>query len=209
MPGGHLSRMHQVLLAPDLDLDGFPQRPAQPPECLQRAALAAKELHLLEPMDPEKSVLTKVGPVHPIKQGLVPAMEARKLLKSDAVCLPAYVRHSYEQFQERLGEAQNEALANGETKRWLEMQRADDLTRFLSRDDISMLSRAEVCKLGKAVQAMQVAGHKARMQWDAQLKDEEANVPNSVASSISAAQKYARRLAGYGFRCRASAFLFT
>uniref|UniRef100_A0A7S0B8N3 Uncharacterized protein n=1 Tax=Pyrodinium bahamense TaxID=73915 RepID=A0A7S0B8N3_9DINO len=128
-------------------------------------------------------------------------------LGGDEPCSPVMLQFSYKRLQGALRDAQRAAFPS-HADRWLELQHVDDLTRFLSRADNSVLSRSEVSKLGKALAAAQLAGHDARMDFTAPLKKSEEGVPDTLANAISDVQMFTRSLAKYGYRCRATAFLW-
>mmetsp|Transcript_57638 Transcript_57638/g.185170 ORF Transcript_57638/g.185170 Transcript_57638/m.185170 type:complete len:181 (+) Transcript_57638:153-695(+) len=179
-------------------------RKAAPPpdEGFTRAALASDELS--KPWF--SSTLVQLGATRSAGRPLVSPTRARALAKGGGACSPWLLQSSYRQLQESLATAQRAAFPTY-PDRWLELQHVDDLTRFLSRADVSVLSRREVSNLGKALAAAQFAGHDARMDYAAQLKKSQEGVADQLAGAIANAQMDMRSVAAHGFRCRATAFL--
>mmetsp|Transcript_30001 Transcript_30001/g.93226 ORF Transcript_30001/g.93226 Transcript_30001/m.93226 type:complete len:231 (-) Transcript_30001:20-712(-) len=173
-------------------------------EGILRAGLASKDLE-----DPSAtSAVASLGARRPRGQrSALTSSAAQSLIRSDeAGCSAMTLRSYYEGLVNALAKAQRIAFPKF-PDRWLELQHVDDLTRFLERADVSMLTRPEVSKLGKAFTAAQLAGHDARMVIDAPLKDSERGVPSGLAMAISNMQMYAKGVAAHGFRCRATNFL--
>jgi len=166
-----------------------------------RAALASEEMD----KSWNETFLFNLGATN--KSGKLPVTSRRAAaaLQSQESCRPPFLQASYMNLTQALSRAQVAAFPQF-ADRWLELQRVDDLTRFLSRSDVSVLSKREVSRLGNALAAAQVAGHNARMDFVAALKKSEEGVPDRLADAIRAVQVQARSVAGNGFRCRATAF---
>ncbi|CAK0877045.1 unnamed protein product [Prorocentrum cordatum] len=133
---------------------------------------------------------TNKGPHHVpalYRQGYVPIAPGRASnAASGGPCVPFLVHSAYHSFQDALAKAQLRSMEAGETARWLELQRADDLLRFLHRADNSHFSDAEVSSLGRALAATQLAGRGARTEVNGQLSYEAEKVPGSPSACRSA-----------------------
>mmetsp|Transcript_11883 Transcript_11883/g.21719 ORF Transcript_11883/g.21719 Transcript_11883/m.21719 type:complete len:199 (+) Transcript_11883:96-692(+) len=108
----------------------------------------------------------------------------------------------------KIEEAQRVALDIA-PRRWLMLQRADDLTRFLNRASNDKMPAEEISQLGQAVTAIEQAGYGARMKFLAPLAPSEEGVPDRLSGAIQQAKMAAELGAGYAFRCRATTFLST
>mmetsp|Transcript_48155 Transcript_48155/g.108169 ORF Transcript_48155/g.108169 Transcript_48155/m.108169 type:complete len:198 (+) Transcript_48155:114-707(+) len=106
----------------------------------------------------------------------------------------------------KIEEAQRIALDIA-PRRWLMLQRADDLTRFLNRASNNKMSPEEISQLGQAITAIEQAGYGARMKFFARLAPSEEGVPDRLSGAIAQAKMAAELGAGYAFRCRATTFL--
>lgn len=132
-----------------------------------------------------------------------------KARKGLPICSPLMLKMNHQLLNDDIERAQAEALRAPPEERWrfIELQRVQDLASFLWRSDVSELSKDEVCRLGRAMRAADLAGYKARMEINAPLKDEEAKVPEELASSISNVRQRAKSVAAYGYNCQVSSFL--
>jgi len=126
------------------------------------------------------------------------------------VCSPELVKATYKSFTDSLSEAQQLAFKYKEFTRWLHLQRADDVTRFLWRSDVSQLSLDEICSLGKALQSAQATWmpgpyHPKVLRGMTAL---DYAVPRDLRHALMNTQLFARNLAAFGFRCQATAFIW-
>jgi len=194
-----LRDQHQVLTAVrSVESTAHRQRRLPKTAGLEKAALAARLLH--DEGAESSSVFAALA---------VPGLGAGRAPADFGDCDSASLKLSYERFFQALSEAQARSFGYGQTSRWLDLQRADDLTRFLQRVDVSELTLGEVEALGKAWQATEMAGHQLAAGAGASARRREVCVPNDLAASLFDAQRHARSVAAHGFRCRASSFLWT
>lgn len=121
-------------------------------------------------------------------------------------CLPLYMNNTYISLRGSLEYAQKHAMKIAPA-RWYELQRVDDLTRFMMRADNSVLTKTEVGDLGEAFRHARIAGANARSNWMMPLKKTEAGIPAELEGGLREVQFFAKKLAAHGWRCRASEFL--
>eukprot|EP00931_Biecheleriopsis_adriatica_P048180 TRINITY_DN27837_c0_g1_i1.p1 TRINITY_DN27837_c0_g1~~TRINITY_DN27837_c0_g1_i1.p1 ORF type:complete len:235 (-),score=48.31 TRINITY_DN27837_c0_g1_i1:57-761(-) len=181
----------------------IPPSDHKPSEGFMRANLTSNELNMYLPASPG----FLMGGTHRKGFQLMTAAKARSVSRSSQdPCMPFLLDNSFERLKRALANAQLEAFYH-DKRRFLELQRAEDLIAFLNRSDKHRLKEAEVSRLGKAMAAIQNAGRGARMDYTAQLRRSEEQVPNSLSDSISLAQEAMRDVVAFGFRCRATTFL--
>merc|ERR1712183_245873 len=116
------------------EMDGVEAKVKIIDEGFRRAREAGVELN-------EKGMATNMfakGVTWP--KGFTPVDSNRVKDKGDGVCVPTFLRLAYQSLTKSLAAAQLAAWAAKDYKRWLELQRADDFSRFLSRSDVSELS---------------------------------------------------------------------
>lgn len=121
-------------------------------------------------------------------------------------CLPIFLKANYISMSEALEKAQHHAFQIAPA-RWYELQRADDLSRFLMRQDVSVLSKEEVGDLGEALRHVRIAGANVRADSMMPLKKNEQGIPGQLEASLQTAHKYAKVTAAHAFRCRDNEFL--
>jgi len=121
-------------------------------------------------------------------------------------CLPLYLKNMYIRLRDSLEYAQGHAMKIAPA-RWYELQRIDDLTRFLTRADNNVLTKSEVGDLGEALRHARIAGANVRSNYMMPLKKEELGVPGELEGGLQDVQLFAKKLAAHGYRCRASEFL--
>lgn len=127
--------------------------------------------------------------------------------KSDhGPCLPIYLANSYVSLREALERAQHQAMRVAPA-RWYELQRADELTRFLTRADVSVLSKEEVGDLGEALRHVSIAQTNARTNDTMPLTKAQKDVPLPLEGALQNAYMYAKATAAHGYRCRDNEFL--
>eukprot|EP00930_Biecheleria_cincta_P090512 TRINITY_DN79901_c0_g1_i1.p1 TRINITY_DN79901_c0_g1~~TRINITY_DN79901_c0_g1_i1.p1 ORF type:complete len:221 (+),score=44.30 TRINITY_DN79901_c0_g1_i1:28-663(+) len=209
MGGSFGKKQHPIDVVQNWDKEFWPADPPKPPryvpdEGFQRALLAAEEKEKVYFPDSE---LAHLGGAHGSGYRIMSPSRARKLARNHAKpCAPSMLELSYQRLKERLAQAQY-ATQTQFPDRFLELQRAEDLSNFLNRADNDKLTNAEVSKLGEALAATQLAGRGARMDIFGQKSHSQEFMPNSAADAISLAQTAARDVAAQAFRCRATTFL--
>lgn len=121
-------------------------------------------------------------------------------------CLPIFLANNYVSLREALEHAQHQAMRIAPA-RWYELQRADELTRFLTRQDVSVLSKEEVGDLGEALRYVSIAQANARTNAILPLTKAQKDVPLPLEAALQRAFAYAKNTAAHGYRCRDNEFL--
>jgi hypothetical protein len=121
-------------------------------------------------------------------------------------CLPIFLQNNYINFREALAIAQLHAMKVAPA-RWYELQRADELSRFLSRGDVSVITKEELGDLGEALRHVHIAQANVRKSWIAPLKKNEQGVPYRLEGALYNAQLWGKATAAHGYRCREDEFL--
>lgn len=124
----------------------------------------------------------------------------------DGECSPLFLKNTYIQFLEALGRAQHEAQAIA-PGRYYELARADELTRFLMRGDVSVLSKTEVADIGEALRHVDIAMANVRKNMLLPLKKHEAHIPAPLEGALQMTYKIGEHVAAHGYRCRDNEFL--
>jgi len=134
-------------------------------------------------------------------------------LKSDSLgdeygeCDPVFLQSRYIQFRDALNHAQGQSMRIAPS-RWLELQRAQDLTQFLMRGDVSVITKEELSHMGEAIRHTDIALDGVRKNWMRPYSEaREALIPGQLEGSLQIANKMAKKLAAQGYRCRANEFL--
>lgn len=124
----------------------------------------------------------------------------------DGECSPLFLKNTYIQFSEALARAQHEAqrIAPG---RFFELARADELTRFLMRGDVSVLTKTEVGDIGEALRHVGIASANVRQNELFPLKKNEQFVPAPLEGALQMTNKLGEFVAAHAYRCRDNEFL--
>lgn len=122
------------------------------------------------------------------------------------MCLPLYLSNSYIEFNRAIAKAQHHAMEIAPA-RWYELQRADELSRFLARQDNSVLTKQEVGDLGEALRHVRIAQANVRTNMIAPLKKGQENVPYVLEGALSNAAMWGKATVAHGYRCREDEFL--
>jgi hypothetical protein len=133
-------------------------------------------------------------------------LRSRAKPPEDGYCSPLFLKNTYIQFAQALARAQHEAMAVA-PGRFYELARADEMTRFLMRGDVSVLSKAEVGDIGEALRHVGIASANVRLNELMPLQKNEKDVPAPLEGALQMTYKLGEAVAAHGYRCRDNEFL--